>query len=136
MKCEALTVGMALVPGLLSRNKSFMLFEDPEVRRARLRAALVRGIVRQLSGAQGAMESLCIAHGADGYELSYCLPGVKMRRRASLSDLELACVRHLAGKARIAGLHATEQDRAAIEAALRRLAAGLKLDGIEAGLNS
>ena len=51
---EALVVGMTLVPGLVSRNRSFALFENPDVRRARVRAALLRGIVRQLTGIAGA----------------------------------------------------------------------------------
>ena len=49
---------MTLVPGLVSRNRSFALFENPEVRRARVRAALLRGIVRQLTGTQGRVEAL------------------------------------------------------------------------------
>ena len=54
---EALVVGMTLVPGLVSRNRSFTLFENPDVRRARVRAALLRGIVRQLTGTQGRVEA-------------------------------------------------------------------------------
>ena len=37
---DALVVGMTLVPGFVSRNRSFALFEDPEVRRARRRAGV------------------------------------------------------------------------------------------------
>jgi hypothetical protein len=132
MQGEALVVGMTLVPGLFSRNRSFALFEDPDVRRARRRAALLRGIVRHLAGAHGAIDSLHVARGAAGCELSYGLPGMKVQRRASLTDVELACVHYLAGRAGVAGLHATEEDRAAIDAVLRRLAAGLRLADIEA----
>ena len=60
---EALVVGMTLVPGLVSRNRSFALFENPEVRRARVRAALLRGIVRQLTGTQGRVESFGVVCG-------------------------------------------------------------------------
>jgi hypothetical protein len=42
-------------------------------------------------------------------------------------------VRYLAGRAGVPGLHATDEDRAGIDAALRRLAAGLRLAGLEAG---
>jgi hypothetical protein len=124
---EALVVGMALVPGLFSRNRNFALFEDPEVRRARRRAALLRGIVRQLADAQGAIESLRISRGSAGCELSYCVPGMKMQRRASLANVEMACVHYLADREGVGGLHATAEDRAAIEAALHRLAADLRL---------
>lgn len=136
MQGEALVIGMTLVPGLFSRNRTFALFEDPEVRRARRRASLLRGIVRHLSGAQGTIESLRIARSAASYELSYCLPRMRVRRRSTLSEVELACVHYLAGRAGVAGLHATDEDRSAIDAGLRRLAAGLRLAEIEAEMNA
>ena len=55
---DALVVGMTLVPGFVSRNRSFALFEDPEVRRARTRSSELRGIVSQLAGALGHVEDL------------------------------------------------------------------------------
>jgi hypothetical protein len=133
---EALVVGMTLVPGFLSRNKNFALFEDPEVRRARVRAALLRGIVRQLSGAHGKVEALHVVTGMDVRELRYRVAGVRMDRRAVLTDLEYACVAYLAGRASVEGLKANEEDRARIEGALRRLASGVVLADIEAGRNN
>lgn len=127
---DALVVGMTLVPNLLSRNRSFALFENPELSRARNRAAALRGIVRQIAGAQGKIESLRVSRGVD-CELSYLLPGMKMRRRASLTALELACVHYLAERVGISELRATPEDRGAIDAALRRLAVGLKLGAID-----
>jgi hypothetical protein len=129
---EALVVGMTLVPGLFSRNRSFALFGDPGVRRARRRASMLRGIVRQLTGAQGQIDSLRVARRAGECEVSYRLPGMRMQRRASLTGVELACVHYLAGRAGGTALHATEEDRTAIDAALRRLAVGLRLMDIEA----
>ncbi len=131
---EALVVGMTLVPGLLSRNRSFALFENPEVHRARRRATLLRGIVRQIAGAQGAIDSIRVARVAARIELSYQLPAMKMRRQALLNEVELACVRYLAERASVAGFRATEEDRAAIDAALMRLSAGLRLAEIDAGM--
>jgi len=130
---DALIVGLTLVPGLCSRNKSFTLFEDPEVRRARRRSAAVRGIVRQLMGSQGHIEGLTIVGAGDVYELRYRVPLIRIERRASLTEVELACVRFLAGRAGVAGLHPSDEDRARIDGALRRLAAGLRLAEIEAG---
>jgi hypothetical protein len=129
---DSLIVGMTLVPGLVSRNRSFSLFEEPEVRRARIRSALLRGIVRQLVGAMGRVEGLVIAQGVDGCELRYRVPGLRIERRAYLSSVELACVRYLAGKAGAAELRPNEDDRAWIDGALRRLAAGLGLSTIDA----
>ena len=130
---ESLVVGMTLVPGLVSRNRFYALFEDPEVRRVRLRSALLRGIVRQLAGAHGHVEGLVIAQRAEESELRYRVPGLRVERRASLTRAELACVRYLGGRAGVPGLHATDEDRAGIDAALRKLAAGLRLAGLEAG---
>jgi hypothetical protein len=128
---EALVVGLTLVPGFVSRNRSFSLFEDPEVRRARRRAGMLRGIVRQLTGAQGNVEGVTVAHGAEGCELRYRLPSLHIERRASMTSLELACVRYLVSRAAVPALQATDEDRAGIDAALRRLAAGLRLATIE-----
>ena len=133
---DVLVVGMTLVPSLLSRNRNFALFEDPALRRARTRAAMLRGIVRQLAGAYGAIDSLLVARRNTGFELSYRVPGMKMQRRASLTDLELACVHYLAGRAGIAGIGASDEDRAAIDGALRRLAGGLRLAELDGGMNS
>jgi hypothetical protein len=129
---EALVVGMTLVPGLVSRNRSFTLFENPDVRRARVRAALLRGIVRQLTGTQGRVEAFGVVAGGGAREVRYSLPGLRVQRRAVLTDLEYACVAYLAGRAGVADLSADDEDRARIDAALRRLAAGLQLSGIDA----
>jgi hypothetical protein len=127
---EALVVGMTLVPGLVSRNRSFTLFENPDVRRARVRAALLRGIVRQLTGKQGRVEAFDVVAGTGAREVRYWLPGLRVQRRALLSEVEYACVAYLAGRAGVADLSADAEDRARIDAALRRLAAGLQLERI------
>ena len=45
---SALFSALVLVPSAFSRNRFFKLFEDPERKRLRRRAARVRGIIRQL----------------------------------------------------------------------------------------
>jgi hypothetical protein len=130
---DSLIVGMTLVPGLCSRNRSFALFEDPEVRRARRRSAVIRGIVRQLAGAQGHVEGLVVVGTGDAFELRYRIPVLRIERRAQLTEVELACVRFLSGRAGVTGLHPSDEDRARIDGALRRLAAGLRLAELEAG---
>jgi len=129
---EALVVGLTLVPGLVSRNRSFALFENPDVRRARVRAALLRGIVRQLTGIQGRVEEFGVVAATGAREVKYSLPGLRVQRRAVLTDVEYACVAYLASRAGVADLSADEEDRARIDTALRRLAAGLQLAGIDA----
>ncbi len=130
--CEALVVGMTLVPGLLSRNRSFALFENADARRAKTRAALLRGIVRQLAGAHGSVEELAVVTGTQAREMRYRVPGLRMERRALLNDVEYACVAYLAARAGVAGIHASDEDRSRIDAALRRLAANLRLDTVHA----
>lgn len=127
---EALVVAMTLVPRFVSRNKSFALFEDPEVRSARARAAVLRGIVRQLAGGQGRVESLDVGAGNGVREMRYRLPGVRFERKAILSETEYGCVAYLAARAGVPGVRATGDDRARIDAALRRLGAGYNLESI------
>jgi hypothetical protein len=130
---ESLTIAMSVVPGLYSRNKFFGFYRDPEVRRARSRAALIRGIVRQLSGAQGTVERVVLSRGEGGSELRYAIPCVRLERRVELGDLEASCVAYLATRAGVVGLHVTEDDRAKVDGALRRLAIGLRLSSVESG---
>ncbi len=124
---ESLVVGMTLVPRFLSRNRSFALFEDPEVQRARVRAALLRGIVGQLAGAQGRVEGLQVVPSGAKRELRYRVPGLRFDRRALLTELEFACVAYLASRAGVSGLRPCDEDRARIDASLRGLTKGLRL---------
>jgi hypothetical protein len=130
---EGLVVGMTLVPRFLSRNRSFALFENPEVRRARVRAALLRGIVGQLAGAQGRIDGLEVVSCGGSRELRYRVPGLRMDRRAVLTEVEYACVAYLAARAGVPGLRSGEEDRARIDASLRGLSAGLRLRDLETG---
>ena len=57
---DALVVGMTLVPSLVSRNRCFDLFEDRDVRRAKARSAVLRGIVRHIAGMTGRVASLSL----------------------------------------------------------------------------
>ena len=133
---ESLAIAMAVVPGIYSRNRYFAFYGDPEVRRARTRAAVLRGLVRQLSGALGEVENVSLARGERGCELKYSIASLRIERKVSLSDLEAACVAYLAARAGIAcgaSLRASDEDRAKIDGALKRLAVGLRLSGIESG---
>jgi len=125
---DALTVAMALAPGVYSRNRFFELFKAPEVRRARSRARVVRGIVQHLAVLlrDGAVVAECVAfeRGAGRVRLSYRVPTLSFERRTELSELEASCVLHLAERAGLAGFAATADDREALHAALLRLSGG------------
>jgi hypothetical protein len=91
----------------------------------------LRGIARQLGGAQGTVEGLSVERDGAVVRIRYRVPGVRMERRATLSEVEHACVAYLAARAGITALRACDDDRARIDAALRRLAEGLGLAAIE-----
>jgi hypothetical protein len=120
---DALTVAMALVPGMYARNRMFALHREPEVRRARARASMIRGVVRQLTGAHGEIEELALVRFGEVSLLRYRLPQVRLERRVELTEIERACLIFLADRTGVRGLHATPEERAQIDAALKRLGA-------------
>ena len=134
MDQEALTVAMTVAPGVYTRNRMFAFYKDPEVRRAKQRSAILRGVVRQLTGANGQPEDVTLSRGARGAcMLRYRIASVRLARSLELSTLEAACVVYLGARAGVATLHPTAEDRALIEGALRRLASGLELSALDAG---
>lgn len=118
---ESLAVAMTVAPGLYSRNLFFELHRRPEVRAARRRSAVLRGLLRHLERVGDAS----LAARGDGFiELTYRLPQVDFKRRVTLSELEIACLRYLLGRAQrdpFGGGLASEDPRARVEAAIARL---------------
>jgi hypothetical protein len=114
---DALLCALVLAPDTFARNRFFELFEKPDVRRLRRRAARVRGILRQLtSGAEvtGELEL------ADGRRLlRYRVAELGLSRTAALSPLEAAALRF--SLARTKGTPVDPGDRAIVETALARL---------------
>jgi hypothetical protein len=114
---DALLCALVLAPDAFSRNRFFDLFEQPDVRRLRRRAARVRGILRQLtSGAEvtGELEL------ADGRRLlRYRVAELGLSRAAALSPLEAAALRFSLARSRRAPVD--PGDRAIVETALARL---------------
>jgi hypothetical protein len=127
---DALTVAMALVPRAYSRNRMFTLFKEPEVRRAKGRAAVLRGVVRQLAGSAGEPKDVVLErpHPFGPARLKYKIARVRYERSLELSALEAACLVYLGARAGIPGMHATADDRVLLHNALRRLTGGLALD--------
>jgi hypothetical protein len=122
---EALTVAMALVPGMYPRNRLFALHREPEVRRARARAAMIRSVVRHLAGERGEADEIALVRHGEVSVLRYRVPQVSFARRVELSEIERACLLFLAGRAGVRGLHVTSEERSHIDAALKRLGAEL-----------
>jgi hypothetical protein len=92
---EAMAVAMALVPGLMPRNKLFAFYKDADAKSARRRAAMLRSVANQLtSGA----EDVSLAPRKDGVLLAYRIAHLHASRRALLSAAEAACVAYLVEK--------------------------------------
>ena len=104
---DALTVAMALVPGMYARNKMFALHREPEVRHAKARAAMIRGVVRQLAGERGEVEGVAMVRHGEVTVLRFRVPQVSFERRLELTDIERACLVFLASRAGVRGLHMT-----------------------------
>lgn len=124
-KLEALTVAMAIAPGVYARNRMFDFFNKAGVSRAKSRAATLRGIVRHLGRARAVTVAIddAVAGTPVGAEfvLRYQIPALRLSRVVELSRLELATLRVLAGKAGALCLPPDETDRALVDAALAQL---------------
>jgi hypothetical protein len=128
-RIEALTVAMALAPGVYARNRMFELFAQAGVQRAKSRAATLRGIVKHLGRAcaltleRDASEG-CAGRDAKGqvdFVLRYEIPIMRLTRVVELSRVELAALRMLATRAGAPCLAADDEDRALVSGALGRL---------------
>jgi hypothetical protein len=122
---EALTVAMALVPAMYARNKLFALHREPEVQRAKAKAAMIRGVVRQLAGAHGEATGLSVMRQGEVLVLRFRVPQVRFERRVELTEIEHALLVYLAARAGVRGLTESHEDRAHIDAALKRLGADI-----------
>ncbi|HET9932899.1 MAG TPA: hypothetical protein VFQ35_19480 [Polyangiaceae bacterium] len=129
---SALFAALVLVPATFSRNRFFGLFEDPERKRLRRRAARVRGIVRQLvSPERGRAEIVGERVLEDGRVLlRYTVDEMGYSRTASLSKLEASVLRYALARAGLGTL--PDEDKKVVEQSLSRLGKGLglALDGV------
>jgi hypothetical protein len=127
---------MALAPGVYARNRHYALHKDPRVRRARARASLLRGLVRQLAGAEGPLDGIEIERSSSRVELRYRISRLRFERTAELTLVEAACLAYLATRDGVAGLVPSTEDRARLVTALRRLAAAGEGDDTLAALSA
>jgi hypothetical protein len=129
---DALLCALVLAPTSFSRNRFFGLFEQPERKRLRRRAARIRGIIRQiLTPDRGRSEVVGERVLEDGRVLlRYTVADMGYSRTASLSRLEAAVLRDALSRA--GRSEVPEADRHLVEEALARLGRGLglELDGV------
>ncbi len=116
----ALTAAMALVPGLYSRNRMFALFEQSEVRRARARARMLRGLLRVVGHADADVD---LTHHHDRVTLHYRIERLRLERTIQITEFELSVVRVLlASGPRPRVLEVAPSDHPIVKEALARLA--------------
>jgi hypothetical protein len=89
----ALTALLVLRPERVSRNRNFLLHASREAARARSRATALRGVLRDLTGGNGAVREIALERDGAEWALRYALPRVSARRTARMSDDELSIVR-------------------------------------------
>lgn len=116
-RVEALTVAMALAPGVYARNRMFALFANPAVQRAKSRAATLRGIAKQL----GRACAVTVVKEEIDFSLRYQIPALRLTRVAELSRVELATLRLMAARDGASCLLPEVDDRTHVETALARL---------------
>jgi hypothetical protein len=119
---EALTVAMAIAPGVYARNRMFDLFTLPGVQRAKTRAGIIRGLIPHLSRAT----TMTVASERDRggepvFVLRYSIAEIRLHRVVELSPTELSALRVLAARANLAAFAPEPSDRAVVDAALARL---------------
>jgi hypothetical protein len=124
----ALMVAMAIAPGVYARNRMFAFYKHAGVARARARAATLRGLVRQLRGNKGEITDFAFQRAHGQCLVRYRIARIRLERHVELTELEAACFAYLAERAGVTAVDAHPADRAAVEAALRRLAIDLRFE--------
>lgn len=120
-RLEALTLAMAIAPGVYVRNRMFELFTHPSVVRARTRASVLRGVVRQLALASDVTVEPETRSSAITYVLRYRIARMRMSRVVDLTRAELSAIRVLGAKAGLSCLPPDADDRACVDAVLAHL---------------
>jgi hypothetical protein len=121
-RVEALTVAMALAPGVYARNRMYDLFANAGVQRAKSRAATLRGIVKHLGRASELRLDRANPHARPGgFVVRYEIPALCLSRVVELTRVELATLRILAARAGATCLAPEADDRALVETSLARL---------------
>lgn len=119
---EAVTVAMIVAPGVYARNRMFDFFRTASAKRARARAATVRGIVPHLGrAATVSVTPSSTASPAGGWTLRYTIPAVGLTRVVELTSAELAALRIVAERANVNALPASDADKDLVAKSLAKL---------------
>ena len=120
-RVEALALAMAIAPGVYVRNRMFEVFRNAGVRRARARAALLRGVVRQLGLATEVTVKAASTETERSFVLRYRIASMRLSRVVELSRTELSALRVLSARAGHVCLPPEDSDRRRVDEALSHL---------------
>jgi hypothetical protein len=121
---NALTVAMIVAPGVYARNRMFDLLSSAGAKRARTRAAVVRGIVAQIARANAVSVASEGRGGEMVFVLRYVIAAVRLTRVVELSAFELAALRIVAERAGVRSLPRGVDDKELVALALSHLLEG------------
>ena len=116
-------VAMTIAPSAYSRNRMFDLLSLPAAKRAKGRAAILRGVVRQLAKA----DAISLGESEGLLLLSYALPNVHYQRKLTLSVPEATAVHYLAERLGIECPAIPGSSPELLSSVLARLTGGLRL---------
>jgi len=125
---EALLCALILAPRTFPRNRYFSLFESPAGKKARRRAARVRGIIRQIVG-EGRLRAEVTGETVleDGRLLiRFQVEGIALHRTAALSATEAVAFHYALHRAGFGALDA--EDRKLVERTLSKLGTELAIE--------
>jgi hypothetical protein len=118
-------VALVLAPATYPRNRFWWLFRDPELRKARWRAAQLRGLVRALTGPGVEVESQ-LELPTGGRVLTYRQEAINLRGKATLLPHEVAVID--VAVARILGQPVPGGAMSKVQSLLARLAPAARPD--------
>ena len=124
---DGLLCALVLVPDAFARNRFFSLFEDPEAKTIRRRAARVRGVLQQLLGLDRPKGEIVGEQVLEDGQvlLIYRVPELSYERSTALSQLEAAALRYALHRGGVGELNPGDRDR--VRGALRRLGRDIEL---------
>ena len=120
---EAMVVALVMAPGMYPRNRFFAMFNVPTLRKARWRAAQLRGLVNALARPSAPIADYVLERHTDHSLLSYRVPSLNARVQAYLRPHEAAVVE--VAVARIRGETPPAAAYALVQGWLGRLAPAL-----------
>ena len=122
---DAITAALVLRRPESSRNRNFAIHATRDGAIARRRAARVRGLVRQITGAFGPAREVVVALDGEEAVLRYALARVSLAREVRLSRIDLSIVRVALARAGARLLPATliarDEDRACVQELIDQL---------------